>query len=174
MPWLIWCILDEQGTPCDSIAWQSCSSKASISVAFWLAAVACCEAEPAHFWLSASNVSPGGPDAPTINVPNNGSAQLYIWGRPTAAKKVENLSLNIIAMQAGIDFLDTGIVVHNDIIGQAQRFELVSHSSSVPAVRSTRTRTQVLAGQTDSIPLARIHAHPEQHHSRYWRNMRRW
>jgi hypothetical protein len=120
-------------------------------VAVWLAAVITCEAQPAHFWLSASSVSPGGPEAPTISVANNGSGQIHIWGRPTNDKKVVNLSLNLVATQAGIDLLDTGIAVYNSIGGPAQRFELVSDSSSVPPVQSTRTRAQVLAGQSDSI-----------------------
>jgi hypothetical protein len=125
--------------------------RAWISVAFWLAAAACCPAQPAHFWLSTSSVSPSGPEAPTINVSNNGTAQIHVWGRPIEAKKFDNFSLNIVATQAGIDFLNTGIVVYNNITGPVQRFELVSDSSSVPAVQSTRTRAQVLAGQADSI-----------------------
>jgi hypothetical protein len=125
--------------------------RAWISVAFWLAAAACCEAQTAHFWLSASSVSPSGLEAPTINVANHGTAQIHVWGRPIEGKKFDNLSLNIIAMQASIDFLNTGIVVYNNITGPVQRFELLSDSSSVPAVQSTRTRAQVLAGQADSI-----------------------
>jgi hypothetical protein len=64
---------------------------------------------------------------------------------------VQNLSLNVIASQAGIDFLDTGIIVFNAIHGAAQRYESVSDETSVPPVRSTRTRSQVTAGQADSI-----------------------
>src|SRR4029079_12032245 len=61
------------------------------------------------------------------------------------------ISLNLIASQAGIDFLDTGITVHNTINGQANRFEFVSDASTAPPLRSTRTRAQVIAGQADSI-----------------------
>jgi hypothetical protein len=86
-----------------------------------------------------------------MNVPNNGTGQIYIWGRPTTDKKVQNISLNLIASQAGIDFLDTGITVHNTINTQANRFEFVSDASTVPPLRSTRTRAQVIAGQADSI-----------------------
>ncbi len=110
----------------------------------------CC-AEPAHFWLSASSTAPGGPEAPTINIANNGTGQVYVWGRPMTDRKVANLSLNLIASQPGIDFSDTGITVYNTVGGPAQRFEFISDASSVPPLRSTRTRAQVIAGQTDSI-----------------------
>src|SRR6187431_3234753 len=121
------------------------------TVTILLAAGMPCCAEPAQFWLSASNTAPGGPDAPTINVPISGNGQVYIWGRPATDRKIQNLSLNLMALQAGIDFLDTGITVFNPLSGPAQRYEFVSDETSVPAVRSTRTRSQVIAGQTDSI-----------------------
>jgi hypothetical protein len=108
-------------------------------------------AEPAHFWLSGSSTSPGGPESPTINVPISGNGQVHIWGRPMTDRKVANMSLNLIASGPGIDFLDTGIIVYNSINASAQRFELTSDANSVPPVRSTRTRTQVIAGQADSI-----------------------
>src|SRR5262245_7879373 len=112
-------------------------------IIIWLVAGKPCGGEPAHFWLSASNTAPGGPEAPTLNVSSTGTGQIYIWGRPMTDRKVVNLSLNLIASQPGIDFLDTGITVFNTINGPLQRFEFVSDASSTPALLSTRTRTQV-------------------------------
>jgi hypothetical protein len=121
------------------------------SVALWLVTAVFCSAEPAHFWLSASSTAPGGPEAPTITIPNSGSGQVHVWGRPMTQKKVANLSLNLIASHPGIDFLDTGIVVYNTISGALQRFEYVADATVVPPLRSTRTAAQVAAGQADSI-----------------------
>jgi hypothetical protein len=66
-------------------------------------------------------------------------------------RKVANMSLDLVASGPGIDFLDTGIIVYNSVNASAQRFELISDANSVPPVRSTRTRAQVVAGQADSI-----------------------
>jgi hypothetical protein len=116
-----------------------------------LAAGTPCAAEPAHFWLSASSTSPGGPEAPTLNIPISGTGQIHIWGRPATDRKFANLSLNLVATQPGIDFLDTGIVLYNAINTSLQRFESVADGGSVPALQSTRTRSQVVAGQADGI-----------------------
>ena len=110
-----------------------------------------CAAEPAHFWLSASSTAPAGPEAPTLNIASTGNGQIHIWGRPATDKKVRNLSLNLVAMQPGIDFADTGIILHNTISGPTQRFEFVADASAVPPLVSSRTRTQVAAGQADGI-----------------------
>ncbi|MEO2045931.1 MAG: hypothetical protein ABGX16_05095 [Pirellulales bacterium] len=111
-------------------------------------------AAPAHFWLSDDAVSPDGPNIATnISIEEGTVGTLYIWGRPETGKKLRNISLNLVALQAGIDFVDSSITMHNDAGGGIQRYEYVSDSTSTPALESGETLVQVSGGNADSIEL---------------------
>jgi hypothetical protein len=122
-----------------------------ISVVVLLAVCNRAAAEPAHFWLSASDGSPPGPEAPALEVEEESSAQIHVWGRPATDRKLRNFSLNLIALQPGINFDDNSIIVHNSVSGSLQRFEFTFDSNSVPALHSRRSKEQVIAGIPDSI-----------------------
>lgn len=112
-------------------------------------------AAPAHFWLSDEGVSPDGPNvAANISIEEGTVGTLYIWGRPESGKKLRNISLNLVALQAGIDFIDSSITMHNDAGGGIQRYEYTSDNGSSPALESEETFFQVdTLGQADSIEL---------------------
>ena len=110
-------------------------------------------AAPAHFWLSDDAVSPAGPNVVTnINIQQGTIGTLHVWGRPETGKKLRNLSLNLVALQAGIDFIDSSIAVHNDAGGGVQRYEYTSDALSIPALQSEESLFQVqVNGQPDAI-----------------------
>ncbi len=112
-------------------------------------------AAPAHFWLSDDGFSPAGPNIATnISIEEGTVGSLYIWGRPETGKKLRNISLNLVTLQAGIDFIDSSITMHNDAGGGIQRYEYTSDASSSPALESEETFFQVdTLGQADSIEL---------------------
>jgi len=112
-------------------------------------------AAPAHFWLSDDGISPAGPNIATnINIEEGTVGTLYIWGRPETGKKLRNISLNLVTLQAGIDFIDNSITMVNDVGGGIQRYEYTSDATSSPALESEETFFQVdTLGQADSIEL---------------------
>lgn len=112
-------------------------------------------AAPAHFWISDESVSTDGPeDATNISITQGEIGSLHIWGRPETGKKLRNISLNLVAMQAGIDFIDASITIHNDVGNGRERFEYISDSTSTPALESEETLFDVgVSGQADSIEL---------------------
>ena len=114
-----------------------------------------CVAAPAHFWLSADAVAPAGPNVPTnISIVQGTVGSLAIWGRPETDKKLRNVSLNLVALSAGVDFVDSSITVYNDAGGGKQRYEYTSDASSSPALESEESLFEVqINGQADSIEL---------------------
>ena len=110
-------------------------------------------AAPAHFWISDEGVSPDGPNIATNISSDEGTiGTLYIWARPETDKKLRNISLKLVALQAGIDFIDSSIAVFNDAGGGVQRYEYTSDASSTPPIVSKKTFFQVdTLGQADSI-----------------------
>jgi hypothetical protein len=98
-------------------------------------------AEPAHFWISASNIAPAGPEAPTIPTVNGGVRFLHIWAQPATVgagawnavtnpfKQLENLSLNLVTSDPLVEFLNDSFVVYNPAVGASSRFEFVHDSS---------------------------------------------
>lgn len=112
-------------------------------------------AAPAHFWISDSGSAPAGPNVATsISVEQGTIGTLYIWARPETGKKLRNISLNLVASQAGIDFIDSSITMYNNAGNGFQRYEYVSDQGSTPAVVSEKSFAQVNGGgQADSIEL---------------------
>ena len=104
-------------------------------------------AAPARFWLSTSNTSPVGPEAPTVQSGLGSIHQIYIWGQPQTVfsgpyhsfsnpfKRLQNISLNLVSTNALVDFLDGSYIVYNP----PGRFEYVHDSTSVPPLTSDRT-----------------------------------
>ncbi len=110
-------------------------------------------AAPAHFWITDDNVTPDGPDTVTsISIEEGQVGTLYVWARAETNKKLRNISLNLVAMQAGVDFIDGSFTMHNDAGGGRQRYEYTSDSSSSPAVDSEESLFDVrFNSQTDAI-----------------------
>ena len=110
-------------------------------------------AAPAHFWISDNGVSPDGPNIATnISIEQGTVGKLYIWGRPETGKKLRNIALDLVALQAGVDFIDNTIIVYNDAGGGIQRYEYTSDTSSTPAIVSKRSFFSVdTLGNADSI-----------------------
>ncbi|MGI9430037.1 MAG: hypothetical protein ACR2NM_15360 [Bythopirellula sp.] len=110
-------------------------------------------AAPAQFWLSDSSVAPAGPDVATnIDTVQGTVGSLHIWGRPETGKKLRNISLNLVALHAGIDFIDASITVYNDGGNGRQRYQYISDNSSAPALTSDESFFDVdTLGQSDSI-----------------------
>ncbi len=112
-----------------------------------------CDAAPAHFWLSSSSVAPAGPGVATnIETTQGTVGSLHIWGRSATERKLRNISLNLVALQAGIDFIDASITMHNNAGGGRSRFEYTSDASSSPALLSEESLFDVaVSGQPDAI-----------------------
>lgn len=112
------------------------------------------DADPAHFWLSDNGVATDGPAGSTSFEAEEGVVStLYIWGRPETGKKLRNISLNLVTLQAGVDFIDGSITVYNDAGNGIQRYEYVSDSTSTPALTSEETQIDVVGGTPDVIEL---------------------
>ncbi|MEM8946518.1 MAG: hypothetical protein AAGD11_15200 [Planctomycetota bacterium] len=110
-------------------------------------------AAPAHFWITDNAVTPHGPDTPTdISIEEGLTGTLYIWGRAETGKKLRNFSLNLVAMQAGVDFIDGTYTVQNDAGNGLSRYEYTSDSSSAPAINSEESLFDVrFNSQTDAV-----------------------
>jgi len=108
---------------------------------------------PAHFWITNDAVSPSGPNVTaSIEIEQGTIGSLYIWGRPETDKKLRNISLNLVALQAGVDFIDASITMHNDAGGGQQRYEYTSDTTSSVPLTSEKSFVQVdTQGQADSI-----------------------
>lgn len=110
-------------------------------------------AAPAHFWITDDNVTPHGPDTPTnISIEQGQVGTLYVWARAETGKKLRNISLNLVAMQAGVDFIDGTYTIHNSAGGGLNRYEYTSDSSSSPAINSEESMFEVRTNsQNDAI-----------------------
>lgn len=108
---------------------------------------------PAHFWITDDNVTPHGPDTATnIGITEGEIGTLYVWARAETGKKLRNISLNLVTLQAGVDFIDGTYTMHNDAGGGLQRYEYTSDSSSAPAVNSEESLFDVrFNSQLDAI-----------------------
>lgn len=110
-------------------------------------------AVPAHFWITDDNVTPSGPNTTTsISIGEGDVGDLYIWGRAETGKKLRNISLNLVAMDSGVDFIDGTYTIHNDAGGGLSRYEYTSDSSSTPAINSEESLFDVRFNfQNDAI-----------------------
>lgn len=112
-------------------------------------------AAAAHFWISESDLLPGDPNTPTAITSTEGlTDSLHVWARPETGKKLRNISLNLVALDAGVDFIDASITVHNYLGTPWQRYAYVSDSTSVvgPPVTSEESFVSVnTGGNPDSI-----------------------
>ena len=98
-------------------------------------------AEPAHFWISASNVAPMGPEAPGIAGVNGDVPFLHVWAQPATVgqgawnestnpfKRIQNFSLNLVTSAPLVEFVDDSFVIHNPPLDATRRFEFVHDSS---------------------------------------------
>jgi hypothetical protein len=118
------------------------------------------EAAPARFWLSTSDDSPSGLEAPTVFTAQGLTHQVHIWGQPETVddrpevpwgnnnpfKKFESFTLNLVSTSSLVDFLDNSIVVHNP-----GRFQYLTDSTSDPPITPTLTAEDVEGGAIDEI-----------------------
>ncbi len=98
-------------------------------------------AEPAHFWISTSNVLPDGPEAPSIPGVEGSLRYLHIWAQPATVddgpysgtnpfKTLKNFSLNLVASDSAIEFVDSSIVVYNpQLDATTKRFQEINDFS---------------------------------------------
>jgi hypothetical protein len=117
-----------------------------------LAATQAVEAAPAHFWLSTSNSSSSGPEAPNIPGEVGATQYVYIWAKPGTfdsggSKRMQNISLNLVSSDPLVDFLDNAITVFNP----ANRFQYVRDSFSSQPVTSDESEETVLDDYPDVI-----------------------
>lgn len=126
---------------------------ATVLCAVFTMALPAVVAAPAHFWITDDNVTPHGPDVATnISITEGQVGSLYVWARPETGKKLRNISLNLVAMQSGVDFIDGTYTIHNDAGGGLARYEYTSDSSSAPAVNSEESLFDVRFNfQNDAI-----------------------
>ena len=112
-------------------------------------------AAPAHFWISDNGITTAGPGTfANIAIVKGAVGTLHIWGRPETGKKLRNISLNLVAQQAGINFVDSSITMHNNAGNGRQRYEYTSDSASIPALESEETLSNVkVHSQADAINL---------------------
>lgn len=108
-------------------------------------------ADAAHFWLSTSSVATAGPSNVSLSPTAGATDTLYIWGRPTDGQQLRNLSLNLITVSDGIDFMDGGFTVYNEVTLSIDRFEYLQDSSSSPALVSEYTSGEVASGSEDGL-----------------------
>jgi hypothetical protein len=116
-------------------------------VALAVSATPRASADPARFWISASNVAPVALDAPTIDVAENRERKLYIWAQPPhlngAFQKMHSLSLNLVNARvdppdenhpAVVDFLNGvgKIQIYNPTVNGVTRYEHVFDSIPSP------------------------------------------
>jgi hypothetical protein len=119
-------------------------------------------AEPAHFWISPSNIAPAGPEAPTIPGINGNVRFLSIWVQPATVgagtwnaatnpfKQLENIALNLVTNNPSVEFLNNSFIVHNPRLGASRRFEFV-HDSSTGLVSSSSLPDRIPGLQAFSI-----------------------
>jgi hypothetical protein len=120
------------------------------------------QAEPAHFWISPLNMAPAGPDAPAIPGINGNVRFLSIWAQPATVgggawnavinpfKQLENISLNLVATNSSVEFLNNSFVVHNPRLGASRRFEFV-HDSSTGLISGSTLPDRITGMQAFSI-----------------------
>ena len=132
---------------------QSALFLAHVILASLVCGPTCASAAPAHFWITDDNVTPHGPNTATsISIEEGNVGTLYIWARAETGKKLRNISLNLVAEQAGVDFINGSFTMHNDAGGGRQRYEYTSDSSSFPAIESEESLFDVrFNSQTDAI-----------------------
>lgn len=107
--------------------------------------------DAAHFWLSTAGSGSSGPEAPSLGMALGETTTLYIWGRPIAGKRLQDVSLNLVADATGIDFVDGSFVVNNAITAGVNRFEYHKDSSTLPALVSFLPEVDVAAGGIDDV-----------------------
>lgn len=93
-------------------------------------------AAAAHFWLSTLASGSAGPEAVSLSRDAGQTVTLYVWGRPTPGRQVRGMSLNVVASDAGVDFVDGSYVTYNTIDVSNDRFEFVTDSSTTPDLNS--------------------------------------
>lgn len=133
-----------------------------VVIAIELLAVRPLWAEPAHFWISPSNVAPPGPEAASIPGINGTTRYLHIWAQPATVdpgaynansnpfKTLTLFSLDLVTDQPVVDLLDTGIVVYNPMLSSTEnRFEFVNDSAT--GLTSDRSLATVQAGTPDRV-----------------------
>ncbi len=97
-------------------------------------------AAPAQFWLSPSSIAPSGPETPNVPSVTGATRFLHIWGQPATVdpdlpydeianpfKQLRNYSLNVVTLDATINFLDDAITVYNpEVTPGVPRFEQIA------------------------------------------------
>ncbi len=106
----------------------------------------------AHFWLSTSAVATPGPSNADVGATLGVTTRLYVWGRPTAGRQFEAVSLNVVATGPEVDFVDGSFLFYNQIDGSTDRFEYVVDSTTTPTLGSEYNAFELgLGGVTDGL-----------------------
>lgn len=109
-------------------------------------------ATSAHFWLSTSAMATPGPSNATALPGVGATTRLYVWGRPTSGRQFEAVSLNVVATDSRLDFVDGSYVFYNDADGLTERFEYVVDSLTTPSLGSEYNAFELgLGGVTDGL-----------------------
>ena len=109
------------------------------------------DATALEFWLSTSDTSPTGLEAPAQDLDVGDSIDFFIWCRPTTGAKLRNFSLNVVTEQSGLDLVDGSFTIFNSAGPGIDRFEFVTDSAyNVPLI-SEFTEQEVTAGEVDSL-----------------------
>jgi hypothetical protein len=104
-----------------------------------------------EFWLSTSDSAPPGPEAPELDLDVGNSIDLFIWFRPRTGARLRNFSLNVVALQSGLDLVDGTFTILNSAGAGVERFEYVTDSSYSPPLISEYSEVDVAAGDIDSV-----------------------
>jgi hypothetical protein len=126
-------------------------------------------ASPARFWLSSSNVASSGPEAPIVAGVQGATRELYIWAQPATVnaalpynvstnrfRTLLNFSLDIVANDPILDFVDGTFEIYNPLLDGSARYQYVSDSLtpmteiSGPLVSET-LEPDVLSGTPDEL-----------------------
>jgi hypothetical protein len=125
-------------------------------------------ADPARFWISASQNPLSAPEVPSINVPVGRQQTLYIWAQPATDgggfRILQDFSLDIVTQTAAltpepqpfIDFVDGTFKIYNDaVVSGKSRFQFVADSLRTAdqggPLLSDKSAAQVMSGQPDAI-----------------------
>lgn len=93
-----------------------------------------------------------GPSNAILGPALGATTRLYVWGRPTAGRQFEAVSLNVVATNCRLDFIDGSYLFYNQIDGGTQRFEYVVDSTTTPTLGSEYNAFELgLGGVTDGL-----------------------
>jgi hypothetical protein len=140
-----------------------------LALVAWIVSAPALPASPARFWLSTSNTSPSGPQAPVLTGVMGATQQLHFWAQPGTVnpanpydvntnrfRTFDNFSLDLVTDDPILDFVDGTFTIHNPQLDGNSRYQFVSDSFtpitevSGPLL-SDELEADVLTGTPDAI-----------------------